>query len=293
MRCPERRTTARTQRTAPACATCGTTPCGRRRQGCNAAPSPKLARERAGASAARRPPRPPRARPPRPPPGGALARLEQDRRAELAARARWPASRPPPRRAARAACAPRIDDAAAEAAAQLEREVRAARTAIARASSRTAPRRRRGRPPGRRCAAPGAPLASLIRYGETGPVARETHRGLLKAWQSPHARAASSSTPPAPATKTAFATPDRALPRPAARALLPHARLGARRRGRAAGGVAARVARPSTASRAAARSRSWLYTIATNTCLNQIARRPKRVLPVDYAPGRRPPRRPG
>src|SRR6186997_41385 len=30
--------------------------------------------------------------------------------------------------------------------------------------------------------------------------------------------------------------------------------------------------------------RSWLYTIATNSCLNQIARRPKRVLPIDYAP---------
>jgi len=30
--------------------------------------------------------------------------------------------------------------------------------------------------------------------------------------------------------------------------------------------------------------RSWLYTIATNTCLNLIARRPKRVLPIDYAP---------
>jgi RNA polymerase sigma-70 factor (ECF subfamily) len=30
--------------------------------------------------------------------------------------------------------------------------------------------------------------------------------------------------------------------------------------------------------------RSWLYTIATNTCLNQIARRPKRVLPIDYGP---------
>src|SRR5438067_13295222 len=30
--------------------------------------------------------------------------------------------------------------------------------------------------------------------------------------------------------------------------------------------------------------RSWLYTIATNTCLNSIERRPKRVLPVDYAP---------
>jgi RNA polymerase sigma-70 factor (ECF subfamily) len=28
--------------------------------------------------------------------------------------------------------------------------------------------------------------------------------------------------------------------------------------------------------------RSWLYTIATNTCLNMIARRPKRVLPVDH-----------
>jgi RNA polymerase sigma-70 factor (ECF subfamily) len=28
--------------------------------------------------------------------------------------------------------------------------------------------------------------------------------------------------------------------------------------------------------------RTWLYTIATNTCLNQIARRPKRVLPLDY-----------
>jgi len=30
--------------------------------------------------------------------------------------------------------------------------------------------------------------------------------------------------------------------------------------------------------------RSWLYTIATHTCLDQIARRPKRVLPVDYGP---------
>jgi RNA polymerase sigma-70 factor, ECF subfamily len=28
--------------------------------------------------------------------------------------------------------------------------------------------------------------------------------------------------------------------------------------------------------------RSWLYTIATNTCLNLIARRPKRVLPVEH-----------
>jgi RNA polymerase sigma-70 factor (ECF subfamily) len=29
--------------------------------------------------------------------------------------------------------------------------------------------------------------------------------------------------------------------------------------------------------------RSWLYTITTNACLNYIARRPKRVLPIDYA----------
>jgi RNA polymerase sigma-70 factor (ECF subfamily) len=30
--------------------------------------------------------------------------------------------------------------------------------------------------------------------------------------------------------------------------------------------------------------RTWLYKIATNTCLDAIARRPKRVLPVDYGP---------
>src|ERR671931_180254 len=30
--------------------------------------------------------------------------------------------------------------------------------------------------------------------------------------------------------------------------------------------------------------RRWLYTIATNTCLRAAARRPKRVLPIDYAP---------
>ena len=30
--------------------------------------------------------------------------------------------------------------------------------------------------------------------------------------------------------------------------------------------------------------RSWLYTICTNTCLNLIERRPKRVMPLDYSP---------
>src|SRR5687767_12657018 len=34
--------------------------------------------------------------------------------------------------------------------------------------------------------------------------------------------------------------------------------------------------------------RSWLYTIATNTCLNLIAKRPKRVLPIDYGPAADP-----
>jgi RNA polymerase sigma-70 factor (ECF subfamily) len=34
--------------------------------------------------------------------------------------------------------------------------------------------------------------------------------------------------------------------------------------------------------------RSWLYTIATNTCLTQIERRPKRVLPIDYGPANDP-----
>ncbi len=34
--------------------------------------------------------------------------------------------------------------------------------------------------------------------------------------------------------------------------------------------------------------RSWLYKITTNTCLDVIARRPKRVLPVDYGPATDP-----
>lgn len=34
--------------------------------------------------------------------------------------------------------------------------------------------------------------------------------------------------------------------------------------------------------------RSWLYQIATNACLRTIERRPKRVLPIDYAPAADP-----
>jgi len=39
--------------------------------------------------------------------------------------------------------------------------------------------------------------------------------------------------------------------------------------------------------------RTWLYTIATNACLEAIARRPKRVLPVDYGPPSAPSDDPG
>jgi len=39
--------------------------------------------------------------------------------------------------------------------------------------------------------------------------------------------------------------------------------------------------------------RSWLYTIATNTCLDAIGRRPKRVLPIDYGPATDPHLGPG
>src|SRR5256714_3880072 len=39
--------------------------------------------------------------------------------------------------------------------------------------------------------------------------------------------------------------------------------------------------------------RSWLYTIATNSCLNAIERRPKCVLPVDYGPASDPHPTPG
>jgi len=40
-------------------------------------------------------------------------------------------------------------------------------------------------------------------------------------------------------------------------------------------------------------TRSWLYTITTNTCLDLIARRPKRVLPIDYGPSSDPHDGPG
>jgi RNA polymerase sigma-70 factor (ECF subfamily) len=39
--------------------------------------------------------------------------------------------------------------------------------------------------------------------------------------------------------------------------------------------------------------RSWLYSIATNACLRAIERRPKRVLPIDYAPAADPHDGPG
>ena len=43
---------------------------------------------------------------------------------------------------------------------------------------------------------------------------------------------------------------------------------------------------PAFAGRSSART--WLYKIATNACLDAIARRSKRVLPVDFGPAREP-----
>src|SRR5919109_1981472 len=40
-------------------------------------------------------------------------------------------------------------------------------------------------------------------------------------------------------------------------------------------------------------ARSWLYKIATNACLDLVARRRKRVLPIDYGPPARPDEGPG
>ena len=39
--------------------------------------------------------------------------------------------------------------------------------------------------------------------------------------------------------------------------------------------------------------RAWLYRISTNTCLDAIGRRPKRVLPIDYGPAASPDEGPG
>jgi len=45
--------------------------------------------------------------------------------------------------------------------------------------------------------------------------------------------------------------------------------------------------------REAKSARSWLYTIATNVCLTELARRSKRVLPHDYGPAAEPHTPPG
>ena len=64
--------------------------------------------------------------------------------------------------------------------------------------------------------------------------------------------------------------------------------------GGASSAATSRCAQASIAWRSLARFegrsslRSWLYRIATNACLRAIERRPKRVLPMDYAPAADP-----
>jgi len=54
-----------------------------------------------------------------------------------------------------------------------------------------------------------------------------------------------------------------------------------------------RVWRGAAGLRDAASARSWLYTIATNVCLTELARRKKRMLPIDLGPAAEPHTPPG
>ena len=80
----------------------------------------------------------------------------------------------------------------------------------------------------------------------------------------------------------------RRVPLRAHRLLLPHARLAVRRRGRRAGHATCAPGARSTASRAARRSSSWLYRIATNVCLDMLQARKRRARPMDLGPAQDP-----
>ncbi len=67
------------------------------------------------------------------------------------------------------------------------------------------------------------------------------------------------------------------------RLLLPDARLRLRGRGRDPGDAAPRLARAPTPWPRPAALKSWLFTIATNVCLDQIDARKRRARPVDLA----------
>ena len=167
--------------------------------------------------------------------------------------------------------------------------------------------RRRGRRRDRRVRRAAGGLAPL-RRGRAGSTRSPSARGgsaprsCSSRARARRAGAASSPPPRAARSRSGSRSDDRRgrlprrqvepLPRRAARALLPHARLGPGRRGRAAGGAAARWrGLPRFEGRSSLRS--WLYTIATNACLSAIERRPKRVLPIDYGPAADPHDAPG
>ena len=87
-----------------------------------------------------------------------------------------------------------------------------------------------------------------------------------------------------PMTDRAFERLVAALPRRAAAPLLSHARLLARRRRHGPGDVRSSVASDGFTGTTRVLVLLWLYRIGTNVCIDELARRPTRVLPAGAGP---------